>query len=82
VEGELGGKEMDVLEALAHARRRLTLDDLRQQIWGEPGPEDATIRSVISRLRNELRQAFGLNRSEDPIPCFDGGYRLELPEGT
>jgi DNA-binding response OmpR family regulator len=71
---------MDLLKELAYARRRLTLDDLRERVWDSPGPEDATIRSTISRLRGKLRQAFGLSRSDNPIRCFDGGYQLELPK--
>jgi hypothetical protein len=79
VKGEVGGSEIKLLKELAKAGRRLTLDDLRERVWGDPGPEDATIRSVISRLRSKLRAAFGLGQSEDPIPCHGGGYELKLP---
>ena len=60
----------NLLERFATARRRLGPDDLRDAAGDDPAyrPEWGTVRGYLSRLRDDLRAAFGLPRDADPIP--------------
>jgi hypothetical protein len=72
----LSGVRYRILEAFVRARRNVTVDDLRKEIWPESFPENSTIRSHVSTLRRELRQLIGLSSSVDPIPHVDTGAHL------
>ena len=77
----LHGKLRALLERLARAgtRRRLTVSDLKKDVWGDDlSVEDATIRGCISDLRTELCKLLKLPTRRHLISCKDGGYRLEL----
>lgn len=83
----LGGKPLQVLQALAEAvGNTITLDDLNRKIWQGSIVGQETMRSAVKAARRALRnaiQATGADGPEDPIPVVDRGpgrtaWRLDL----
>jgi hypothetical protein len=77
--GKLKGKLWKLLKALAEADAPVTPEELFVQVWSEVDPgENAhnNLRNHLTRLREALRLAFGLDHDVDPIPAQDKGELL------
>ncbi len=77
------GVQWEILNTLAGAKQAVTVDELRDRVWGDAlSVEDTTIRSHVSLLRSKLRDAFAISKDTDPIPVIDLGerkaWRLDL----
>ncbi len=72
-QGKISGKAAKLLQRLAKARRALTLDDLRTDVWGDDDCSDGNIRTHLTKVRDALRGAFRLRKEVDPVPCIARG---------
>lgn len=68
------GKPAQLLEVLAYARRPQTADELADTISTDNYVVlSKTIRGYLTRIRDVLRPAFGLEDAFNPIPFVDNG---------
>ena len=72
----LSGVSFSLLKAFVDSRFAITPQALKQKgVINEDVPND-TIRGYVSRLRDELRAAFGWGKDYDPLPHVDRGKQL------